>query len=223
MPGRIIVPGLAFDMRIKIPMPPERIFDIGNGLIQFAPDGDFNQFLDDRFLNEGDPLFNPEHVHLTAATIGFLWTNVGNKRRGRRVAGEAEMPERYKGMRAGTWTVAALEYQLTEWFGTVPTFKIVFNAELWRDNDDVGRLALLEHELYHCGQAVDEFGLPKFSKSGLPKFRIRGHDIEEFTSVVRRYGIEATGQDRVDFVAAAAAEPEVSRVAIANLCGTCLV
>lgn len=209
-------------LRVTIPTPPPNLFD-GNPLIRFAPDRTFNRLLSEHLLNEDDELFNPEHIHLAAATIGFLWTNVANKRRGRRVAGEAEMPERYKGMRAGTWTVAALEYQLTKWFGAVPTFKIVFDAELWYQSDDVGRLALLEHELYHCGQAVDEFGLPKFSKSGLPKFRIRGHDIEEFTSVVRRYGIEATGQDRVDFVAAAAAEPEVSRVAIANLCGTCLV
>nr|WP_271894430.1 putative metallopeptidase [Phyllobacterium sp. IY22] len=47
----------------------------------------------------------------------------------------------------------------------------------------------MEHELYHAGQDRDSFGAPKFRKStGLPVFILRGHDIEEFIGVVRRYG-----------------------------------
>jgi len=40
----------------------------------------------------------------------------------------------------------------------------------------------------------DAFGAPKFKKStGLPSFTLRGHDVEEFVGVVRRYGAAAAG------------------------------
>jgi hypothetical protein len=37
--------------------------------------------------------------------------------------------------------------------------------------DDATFCALVEHELSHCGQERDEFGMPRFKKStGLPAF-----------------------------------------------------
>jgi hypothetical protein len=45
--------------------------------------------------------------------------------------------------------------------------------------------------------------------------------IVKFTGVVRRYGIGATGQDRIDFVAAAAAKPLIGEADIRQICGTC--
>lgn len=103
-----------------------------------------------------------------------------------------------------------------------PDFLITFDAENWFESGEAERLAIFEHELYHCAQAVDAFGMPRFSKmSGKPIFAMRGHDVEEFTGVVRRYGIGATGQDRVDFVEAAAAEPLISSARIRAMCGTC--
>jgi hypothetical protein len=137
----------------------------------------------------------------------------------KRVVGEAEMPN-FKG---GAWQKARQEQQLEEWFGLVPDFIITLDSDFRHECDEVQFLALLEHELYHCGQQTDEFGMPKFSRStGKPIFGMRGHDVEEFTGVVRRYGIGATGQDAIDFVQAATQEPEIAAVEIKALCGVCV-
>jgi hypothetical protein len=208
---------------LKIPVPPSQLLEDLSAGGGFVPDPAIGRFVDDAFFDEKSLLFNPEHGHLSQASIGFLWTSILNKRRGRIVAGECDMPANYK-TKGGKWIVGRLEFQLMQWFGEIPDFVVTINAGQWNDGDDAGRLALLEHELYHCGQAVDMFGMPKFSKStGRPIFAIRGHDVEEFSAVVRRYGIEAAGQDRVDFVAAALAEPEIARATIAVACGTCVV
>jgi hypothetical protein len=83
-------------------------------------------------------------------------------------------------------------------------------------------LALLEHELYHCSQATDEHGFARFRQSdGKPIYTIRGHDVEEFVGVVRRYGAEAAGPDVERLVEAAQGEPEIAPADIAALCGTC--
>ncbi|NRP70767.1 hypothetical protein ILFOPFJJ_01649 [Ensifer psoraleae] len=81
-------------------------------------------------------------------------------------------------------------------------------------------MVLVEHELYHAAQETDAFGAPKFSKStGRPIFTIRGHDVEEFVGVVRRYGADAAGVRAM--VDAANQKPEIARVQIAHPCGTC--
>jgi hypothetical protein len=82
-------------------------------------------------------------------------------------------------------------------------------------------MALVEHELYHAGHARDEYGLPKFRRDGSPAFRLRGHDVEEFVGVVRRYGAEAAGVSAL--VDAAAGRPEVAAAHIAEACGNCLL
>ena len=80
-------------------------------------------------------------------------------------------------------------------------------------------MALAEHEMYHCGQERDEFGAPKFRKSGLPAFAMRGHDVEQFVGVVRRYGAGAAGV--MAMVDAANRPPEIADIRIAQACGTC--
>lgn len=205
--------------QFKIPPPPADLLDINAGLNRFEPGPDLNKFVAAAFLAEQSPLYNPEHGHLAAADIGYLWTNAPNSRLMKRIVGTAEMPN-FKG---GKWQKARQEMQLIEWFGNIPDFIITIDAGFADEVGDVSFLALLEHELYHCGQAVDYFGAPKFHRDGSPVFAMRGHDIEEFTGVVRRYGIEAAGRDAVDFVDVAFAKPEVSRAAVAVLCGNCLV
>jgi hypothetical protein len=49
---------------------------------------------------------------------------------------------------------------------------------------------------------------------------IKGHDVEEFVGVVRRYGPGADVQRLID---AAKAPPEVAKLNIARACGTCLL
>jgi putative metallopeptidase len=66
----------------------------------------------------------------------------------------------------------------------------------------------------------DAFGAPKFRKStGMPAFTLRCHDVEEFVSVVRRYGAAAAGvQAMID---AAAAGPTIAQADIDFACGNC--
>jgi len=182
----------------------------------FIPSPELIAWAREAFIDEGAALLNEDHRHLRWASIGALWTNVPNGRAGRRVVGQCEMglPP------TGKWGRARIERQLLDWFGEVPTFLLTFDAEYASSCSDAEFMALVEHELYHAGQERDVFGAPRFSKqTGKPIYGIRGHDVEEFVGVVRRYGASAAHVE--ELVAAASAEPEIARVDVARACGTC--
>ncbi len=199
------------------PIPPVELFDI-TGAPSFVPSPDLHDWLRATFIDEGARLENEEHVHLRFATLGALWSSVPNSRQGRSVVGQAEVGT----PRAmGKWAKARAEQQITEWFGEIPDFILTFSADYVAQASDAEFMALVEHELSHCGQERDEFGAPKFRKSGLPAFCIRGHDVEEFVGVVRRYG--ATSQALRDMVEAVNKGPSLGLNDIASSCGTCLM
>ena len=182
---------------------------------KFTPAQDLIEWARQTFIDPAADLRNVDHDHLNHASIGALWTNVANGRAGRSIVGQCEMglPP------AGKWTRARIEVQLQEWFGDVPTFLLTFDAYYADQCSDAEFMALVEHELYHCGQERDPFGAPKFRKNGLPAFAVRGHDVEEFVGVVRRYGAEASHVKAM--VDAANAGPQIASVRIAQACGTC--
>ncbi len=146
------------------------------------------------------------------ADLAFLWAPTGFKKAGRTVVGQAEQVM----FRAGGWQKTRQEQQMVEWFGRVPAFLITLAADYCADCADTDFCALVEHELYHIGQSLDEFGAPVFDKAGLPKLRIVAHDVEEFVGVVGRYGPSAEVQR---LVAAAGAAPAVPRLDIARVWG----
>ncbi|GGF24467.1 hypothetical protein GCM10011321_14810 [Youhaiella tibetensis] len=210
------VPGPAQrEDRMNRPMPPHET--LGNSAEPvFAPAPELIAWARETFIDEGAPLLNEDHRHLRWANIGALWTNVPNGHAGRRIVGQCEMglPP------TGKWGRARIERQLLDWFGEVPTFLLTFDAEYASSCSDAQFMALVEHELYHAGQERDAFGAPRFSKkTGKPIYGIRGHDVEEFVGVVRRYGASAAHIE--ELVAAANADPEIARVEIARACGTC--
>ena len=167
-------------------------------------------------LDPAGPVHNPDHNHLSDADIGFLWATAENTSKGKRVIGMAEIPQGS----GDKWKRARRDQQLREWFGDVPDFVITLDAYFCEQASDIEFLALVEHELYHCAQEEDEFGSPKFNNvTGLPSWKIRGHDVEEFVGVVRRYGV--VSEEVQDLVIAAANKPEVSRLNVARACGTC--
>lgn len=166
------------------------------------------------FVEPGHPLTNPDHAHLRDATIGWLWTNFDASDRGRPIAGEAMLP------RVGNrWSQTRAAYQLAQWFGDVPDFVITISANAAATMPDATFCALIEHELYHCGQAIDPFGLPRFDRDGRPVFAMRGHDVEQFVGVARRYGAGPAGLTEI--VEAALAGPAVQDGAVDTACGTC--
>ncbi len=196
------------------PHPPEDILEISGEPI-FRPAPEIITWARQCFIDEGASLLNEDHAHLRSATLAALWTNVPNGRAGRSVIGQCErgLPP------AGKWLRGRIERQLLDWFGDIPDFLLTFDAGYGAECSDAEFCALVEHELYHGGQERDAFGAPKFRKSGLPAFAIRGHDIEEFIGVVRRYGADAAHVR--ELVDAANAGPEIANVRISQACGTC--
>lgn len=160
-------------------------------------------------------IHNPDHAHLIDADLVFLWAPGGFAKAMKTVIGQAEEVM----IRAGGWQKGRQEQQFEDWFGRVPAFMITLDAGYCAQCSDAEWCALVEHELYHVAQALDEFGAPKFGRDGKPKLKIRGHDVEEFVGVVKRYGPSVDVKRLVD---AANAGPELRMGNIAHACGTCL-
>ncbi|EJH4830413.1 putative metallopeptidase [Pseudomonas aeruginosa] len=167
-------------------------------------------------LADTGSIHNPDHGHLIDANIGVLWASTGFAKQGRVVLGQAEQVM----FRAGGWQKARQEQQMREWFGEEPDFLITLAADYCSQCSDVEFCSLLEHELFHIAQKTDEFGAPKFSSDGMPSLYLRGHDVNEFVGVVRRYGASEAVQEMID---AASKPPEVAKINIARACGTCLL
>lgn len=197
------------------PQPPAEM--VGSLDIGFKPAPELLAWAIATFVEEGGALHNPDHQHLFAAQIGMVWTNVPNARHGRAVVGQCEFKP--PGGSMGKWARARAQAQLMGWFALLPDFMITIDANWAAQAADAEFCAVVEHELYHAGQTKDEFGAPKFSESGMPVFCIRGHDIEEFTGVVKRYGVAAVHAEA--FAAAAALTPDVRAEQLAVACGTC--
>ncbi len=183
---------------------------------EFAPAPEVLEWVKASILLDGAPIHNPDHAHLELADIAFLWAAGGFVKQGRTVLGQCEEIT----FRCGPWQKGRQEQQMIEWFGSVPAYLITLDASFCRECSDADFCALVEHELYHIGHMKDDFGQPAFTKYGIPKLGIRGHDVEEFTGVVRRYGPSA---DVKKMVEAANKVPEVAKLNIARACGTCLL
>jgi hypothetical protein len=164
------------------------------------------------------PLCNEDHDHLLSATLAFLWTNVPYTKQGRRIVGTCEMPN----VQGNRCLKSRMEQQLEEWFDAVPDFLITIDATYAFDVDDASFCALIEHELYHAGYQVDEYGAPVFSVEGRIRLAMRAHDVEEHVGVVRRYGVGAASSGVAALVDAASQSPTVARASIASACGACV-
>lgn len=195
------------------PMPPDALADelAREG---FAPDKSLEAWIRHHFIREGGTLSNPDHAHLEYAHIGVLWTNVPNRHQQRWIAGTAECPQ----TQGNAWKRGRGDYQLRQWFSTEPDFLITLYAPLLAKLGDRDFCMVIEHELYHCAQDTTRDGSPRFHRDGRPMFAIRGHDVEEFIGVVRRYGARG---DALAFTQAARRKPTVRDPELALACGTC--
>lgn len=201
--------------RLGRPAPPQDLLD--GPLDQFLPEPELVEWARAAFISEDAALVNEDHAHLRMASIGFLWTNVPNARRGRRIIGQAERGDPQGVM--GKWARARAEAQVRGWFGHVPDFIITIDALFAAECGDAEFCALIEHELSHCAQEHDAFGAPKFNRYGLPVWAMKAHDVEAFVGVARRYGaVEANVRELVDAVNRG---PLIARAQIAGICGSC--
>lgn len=184
-------------------------------LWRYLPAEGVAEWVQDEILADDGRIHNPDHAHLLDADLVFLWAPGGFTKAMKTVIGQAEEVM----IRAGGWQGGRQEQQFEDWFGRVPAFMITLDASYCAQCSDAEWCALVEHELYHVAQAQDEFGAPKFGRDGKPKLKIRGHDVEEFVGVVKRYGPSVEVKRLVD---AANAGPELRMGNIAHACGTCL-
>ena len=196
------------------PLPPAILID--SIFLAVAPAPDVWEWVSREIIADGGSIHNEEHAHLIDADIRVMWASAAFTKKGRTVVGQAEQVA----LRAGGWQKARMEQQMMDWFGDVPAYIITLAADYCADCSDADFCALVEHELYHIAQATDQYGAPKFTQEGLPKLEMRGHDVEEFVGVVRRYGASPEVQALVD---AANNPAEVGKMNISRACGTCLL
>lgn len=201
------------------PRPPASLVelsDLSDFSTRLMPAPEVWEWLQAEILADTGSIHNEEHAHLIDADIRVMWASAAFTKKGRTVVGQAEQVA----FRAGGWQKARMEQQMRDWFGDVPDFIITLAADYCADCSDADFCALVEHELYHIAQATDKYGQPAFTQEGQPKLEMRGHDVEEFVGVVRRYGASPAVQELVD---AANNPAEVGKMNIARACGTCLL
>lgn len=130
----------------------------------------------------------PEHEDIRngGANIDWLFRCEEKFKHGRRVLGMCYANPKVQGDLAPLF-----EDMLTRLIGRIPDFLIVLDYEWWGEATALQREILCHHELLHASQAKDLFGAPKFDRDGNPVWALRGHDIEEFNDVVRRYGVHS--------------------------------
>ena len=201
------------------PMPPASLLELSELSdfgIRLTPAPEVWEWLQTEILADTGSIHNEDHAHLLDADIKVMWASSSFNKQGRTVLGQAEQVA----FRAGGWQKARMEQQMRDWFGDVPSHIITLAADYCAQCSDTDFCALVEHELYHIAQARDGYGQPKFTQEGLPKLEMRGHDVEEFVGVVRRYGASPDVQVLVD---AANKPAEVGKLNISRACGTCLL
>lgn len=201
------------------PIPPASLLELSELSdfgIRLTPAPDVWEWIKTEVLADTGSIHNPDHAHLIDADIAVMWASSSFSKQGRTVLGQAEQVA----FRAGGWQKARMEQQMFDWFGGVPAYIITLAADYCAECPDIDFCALVEHELFHIAQAKDGYGAPKFTQEGLPKLEMRGHDVEEFVGVVRRYGASPDVQALVD---AANKPAEVGKLNISRACGTCLL
>lgn len=206
------------------PVPDDALVDLGTAVL---PALELEAWVRAEILAENRPLSNYDHAHLREfeARVAFLWCFESLRKKGRRVLGTAQLGE----PSGDAWTKALRRDHLVRLFGYVPDFLITIDAHFAASALDErlpqNLLAVVEHELYHCGQDTNSWGDPRFTQDGEPVWGIRPHDTEEFAGVVRRYGVGASANaqplvEAVDWVRAHG--PDVAPSTLEGVCGSCL-
>ncbi len=196
------------------PMPPADLLE--SIWLTLRPAPDVWEWIQREILSTTGSIHNEEHAHLIDANIGVMWASSAFTKKGRGVLGQAEQLM----IRAGGWQKARQEQQMRDWFGEEPEFLITLAADYCAQCTEAEFCALVEHELYHIAHKLDKYGAPAFTQDGMPKLEMRGHDVEEFVGVVKRYGASNDVQQLID---AASRPPEVAKINISRACGTCLL
>jgi len=118
-----------------------------------------------------EDLIMSDHTHLATVRVEFIFASEEIKQNGKVVWGRAK---KVTGLNA--WL--ACERERRDAKPPEEFFVIEIVKPIWDQLDDKSRKALVDHELTHCEVDIDT-----------SKLSIRSHDLEEFTSIVQRYGL----------------------------------
>lgn len=99
------------------------------------------------------------HEALLDAKIGFIFQEEAGKKLGKIVLGNAAKV-------SDKQRVAGLDLD----------YIITIAEDMWQSLTLIQKRALVDHELCHCDFTIGEA-------------RMRGHDVEEFTCIIQRYGL----------------------------------
>ncbi len=71
---------------------------------------------------------------------------------------------------------------------------IMLNREAWeQDLSEAQRVALIDHELCHCGVVYTDDNNPKLDEHDRIVYRVRKHEYQDFADIARRHGKNAPG------------------------------
>lgn len=150
----------------------------------------------DDVKNVAESLIPKYHPHLTDAKILYLFTDQTRKNCNKIKAGSAA-----KMGHMARFLASAL--QSVE---SGPDFVLIFGSNEWMFMDAKQQYALVDHELTHCAVYIKDgtdWRILKEteSKDDFPEWKwdMRGHDIEEFSSIVGRYGFWRNDHDEQKF------------------------
>lgn len=146
------------------------------------------------------------------ARIDWLLKRDEKTRGGRHILGTAHMPKVQGDLNP------CFRWMLAKTFNRDPDFLIVLDKAYWVEATPRLREILVYHELSHCIHKRDRFGDKLFDSDERPVWTLRGHDVEEFTAVVRRYG--AWNDDIKTFCAAIIAHAEETQLPIGSSTGS---
>jgi len=196
------------------PLPPEHLHSWG---YSFEPAHDLLEWIRETYLKEEGEYYTDEHDHLFEARIGVVWSNCEYRKGGMLILGQAEkfFPQ------GNTWSKERHRSLIKSWFGWEPDFLLTFYSVWAARADHVNFSATVDHELFHCGQALDDDGERRFRRDGSRVYCINGHPVEEFPQVVRRFGVGACSPAVAELVEAARLPPLIAPASIVAACGTC--
>ena len=130
-------------------------------------------------------------------SVGFLMRHYDLVEGGRFVLGAMHLPT-VQGKLKGVF-----DWMIRRMFdGELPDFLMILDADYWESASPLQREILVYHETCHMALKMNRDGdIVLDDMTGRPKWKLVGHDVEEFTAVVAKYG--AHDHDLQSFVAAA--------------------
>ncbi|HET7674631.1 MAG TPA: putative metallopeptidase [Gammaproteobacteria bacterium] len=126
----------------------------------------------------------PEFGHLLEgeAVVDFLLSAAPVVQAKKQVLGACHLPM-VQGKLRGVFL-----WMLERTLDRMPDFLVTLDMEFWAEVDDRQREILVYHEMKHMIHDTDRDGELRFDEDGNPIWALIGHDIEEFTDTVARYG-----------------------------------